>query len=327
MSEYAISTRLNSFRASPELFHWKYGQNDPRDLLARAEQIRSLKYISVNYPEHFPTGILPDMKTILRNSSLELSSINLRYPSKYSLGAFTHPNKETRQSAIDLTHEAIDLCKEFGGTDVILWLGPDGFDYPFQINYPQAWEWERECIKKIVEYANPLNIKISIEYKPCEPRKFSILGNFGMTMNMLQEINMPNLGITCDLCHMLIARESPAMLIALALSRGQLFALHLNDGYSAEDDGLAIGSVHFFQTLEIFYLLLKYSFHGIIYFDTFPINEDPKEEYLININRLENLFSMAKSISCADLHSMINSQQGLKAQQFVWDKIFFKEKK
>ena len=54
-----------------------------------------------------------------------------------------------------------------------IWLGQDGFDYNFQLDYGQAWEWEIEGIREVAEH-DP-ECLISIEYKPDEPRAQSLL--------------------------------------------------------------------------------------------------------------------------------------------------------
>ncbi|MGI9252804.1 MAG: hypothetical protein ACR2J8_03590, partial [Thermomicrobiales bacterium] len=69
-----------------------------------------------------------------------------------------------------------------------------------------------------------------------------------------------------------------------------LFGVHLNDGYGVADDGLMVGSVRPVQTLELLLALREGSYAGTIYFDTFPIREDPVAECAANIaavNRLE----------------------------------------
>ena len=69
-------------------------------------------------------------------------------------------------------------------------------------------------------------------------------------MLAVSQLGRKNLGITCDLCHMMMADEYPAHLISMALEAGCLFGLHLNDGYARGDDGLAVGSVNVIQTLR-----------------------------------------------------------------------------
>lgn len=316
-----ISTRLNSFKARPENYQWQFTPGDPRDLLLRMKRAGGSEWFCVNYPEHFLAPGEAEMTAFIKSSGLKLSGINMRYPKEFSLGIFTNPDPEIRLQGYRLTYRAIDVCRELGGTDVVLWLGTDGFDYPFQMDYPEMWKLEKEGIGKVADYAAEKGIRVSIEYKPLEPRKNSLMGNFGMTMLALAELGRENLGITCDLCHMMMAAEYPAQLIAMALQEGRLFGLHLNDGYARADDGLAVGSVSMIQTLEIFKYLRDYDYEGFLYCDTFPVNEDPEEEYRINTVRIRRLSEIAEKISTDTLAAMTARQNGLGANEYVWDMI------
>ena len=56
--------------------------------------------------------------------------------------------------------------------------------------------------------------QISIEYKPNEPRAYSLLSNLSTTLLAIKEINLPNLGVTLDFAHILYADEQPAFAAA-----------------------------------------------------------------------------------------------------------------
>ena len=53
----------------------------------------------------------------------------------YRLGAFTHPDPKVRRQAIDLTKRGLDSLAVAGGRLMTLWMGQDGFDYSFQVDY------------------------------------------------------------------------------------------------------------------------------------------------------------------------------------------------
>lgn len=316
-----ISTRLNAFKSRPELYQWKYSLGDPRDLFDRMCLVKGSRWYSINYPEHFPKDREGQIKKHLKKSDMRLSSVNLRYPGEFALGAFTNPEKDLQKKAYYLTCSAVDLCRELGGSDVVLWLGSDGFDYSFQMNYPKAWAQELYWIGKTADYAAEKDIRISIEYKPFEPRKNSLMGDFGLTLSAVQKLGRKNLGITCDVCHMLMANEYPASLIAIALEQKCLFGLHLNDGYGKGDDGLAVGMVNLLQHLEIFKYLQDYDFQGFLYCDTFPVNEDPVKEYQMNTERILWLERTARRIATKQLEDLMEKQEGLLASRYVWDTI------
>jgi L-rhamnose isomerase len=56
-----------------------------------------------------------------------------------------------------------------------LWMGQDGYDYCFQADYKKIWDDAVSAVREIAEYAP--DVDISIEYKPNEPRAYSIFPN------------------------------------------------------------------------------------------------------------------------------------------------------
>jgi xylose isomerase len=282
------ATRLNSMKAQPQLF-FSAGQTlSVPKLIERASSVKGLHSLSLNYPEHFHGIAVTELERLLDASGLRLDSLNTRYSTlEFGRGGFTHPDAQVRQEAIDLTLKAVDACAELGGDQVIVWAGQDGFDYPFQVEYQRVWDWELAAFDAISLH-NPA-LKIGIEYKPSEPRKHSIIANMGEALLAVQSLEHANLGVVMDYCHALMSREHPAKVLELALKHNKLWGVHLNDGYGQLDDGLMVGSVSLMQTLEVITVLHKYNFAGTIYFDTFPVNEDPVAECEANIRLTEAL--------------------------------------
>jgi xylose isomerase len=297
-----------------------YGKNDVRDLFLRSFQVGGLDGFFVNYPEHF---LIPDPETIIsfiKNNNIRVFGLNLRFPeSQFSMGAFTNPDKNTRQAAIDLCKKAIDTCIELGGNHVSLWLGYDGIDYPLQADYSAIWKYEEEGLNSISEYAKDLHI--SIEYKPSDPRCHSLLDSIGITLSLISEIDSPNLGVTLDYCHMLMAKEIPALSAVLAMQKNKLFGVHLNDGYGYQDDGLIIGSASQTLTKEFYYYLLKYKYAEPIYFDTFPVREDPILECRMNILRSEEICKqIERDLPENIIASVLASQDSMKSIDLLGEK-------
>lgn len=292
------ASRLNSFSSCPERY-WNSATYKPTtlELIERASQAKGLSAVDLNFPDHFKDG--RKVMSFATDRGLTINGMAMRYYSDpgFKLGAFTHPNSKVRQSAIDLTKEAMDVLEEVGGDLLTIWLGQDGWDYPFQVDYEALWEAEIDAIRNIAEHN--CNIKISIEYKPSEPRAFSLLSDLAMTLLAIRKVDRPNLGVTLDFAHVLYAGESPACTTALIQRESQLLGIHLNDGYGRRDDGLMVGAVNLVQTLELLFHLVCKEFDGVIYFDTFPdvTGLDPVKECENNIAMVKALWSVAKDLS------------------------------
>lgn len=236
----------------------------------------------------------------------------------FKLGAFTHPDSRVRQAAIDLTKKAMDLLKQTGGDLLTIWLGQDGWEYPFHVDYETIWEAETEAIREVADH-DP-SIQVSIEYKPSEPRAFSLLSNLAMTLLAIKKVDRPNLGVTLDFAHVLFAGEPPAFAAAMIQRESHLLGIHLNDGYGRRDDGLMVGTVNLMQTLELLFQLIRKGFDGVIYFDTFPdvTGLDPVQECENNIAMVNALWGVAKRLTNQkDLLEAIKRQDAVVSQNLI----------
>jgi xylose isomerase len=184
-----------------------------------------------------------------------------------------------------------------GGTVVTLWLGQDGWDYPFQADHARLWADSAAALAAVADHAPDL--AIAVEYKPDEPRARALLPDMATTLLMLGDVNRPNLGVTLDFAHSLYAGESPARAVTLAAARSRVHGVHLNDGYGRRDDGLIAGSIHPLETVELFIALHRIGYDGVIYFDTFPDHggTDPAAEAAASIRLTGRLRAVAARLA------------------------------
>jgi xylose isomerase len=288
---YPYAARLNSFRNG----NWNGHKPTTLDLIARASIVKGLTAVDLNYPDHLQNISVSDLKKSLADHNIALNGFALRYYTEpaFKLGAFTHPDKTVRRSAIDLTKRGIDVMRELGGSLMTLWMGNDGYDYSFQADYAAQWESTISAMAEIADHDRAVDI--SIEYKPNEPRAFALMPDVATSLLAIKEINRPNTGITLDFAHVLYADEMPAFAAMLVARQSRLLGVHLNDGYGKRDDGLMVGSVHPLQTIELLMALTKMNYKGVIYFDTFPdiTNLDPLQECAANIAAVEAFAKIA----------------------------------
>lgn len=290
-----FATRLNSLRSRPELF-FDSGAIDTDALLRRAARIQGLNSLSLNFPEHFTQATLRATRETIESLGLSVDSLNVRYPaSTFGDGGFTNPSAAVRQQAIDLSCQAMDACAALGGNHVIVWPGFDGFDYPFQDDYERMFAHTVDGFARLA--AHDPSMRVGLEYKPWEPRKFSLIGNMGEALLVVQEVGADNLGVVLDYCHAQMANEHAPKAAGLALRHQKLFGVHLNDGYGRQDDGLMVGTASLITTLELLTLLERGGYPGTIYFDTFPVREDPVRECEWNIRVTKRLIALAQEIA------------------------------
>ena len=304
-----FATRLNSFKSK-----WSSDEKPTTiELIKRASKVEGLTHVDLNYPDHSEPSIR-EISAITNDCGLEINGLAMRYYTNpaFKLGAFTNPNKKVRQEAIDLTKAAIDALREIDSNLLTIWLGQDGFDYGFQVDYKKIWDDEINAIREVAEYDK--DCLVSIEYKPNEPRAYSLLSNLGTTLLAIKDINLKNIGVTIDFAHILYSNEQPALVAALIDKHSQILGLHLNDGYGKRDDGLMVGSVHQLATIELLYHIAKSKYQGPIYFDTFPdtTNMDPIKECELNIDTVRKQLKLVdKLIQNNELSTAIQNQDSI----------------
>jgi xylose isomerase len=326
MAFAGYAARLNSFKIDNDGY-WKGLNGTPTtlDLVRRAATVKGLTAVDLNFPDHLEGYNEKELIAACRECGIALNGFAMRYYSGnlFKLGAFTHPDPNIRRKAIDLTKRGLDTLANVDGTLMTLWMGQDGFDYSFQIDYDAAWDHTLFAYAEICDH-NPA-INISIEYKPNEPRAFSLMPDIATTLLAIKDINRSNLGVTLDFAHVLYADEMPAYAAALVGRHSQLLGVHLNDGYSKRDDGLIAGSVHPIQTIELLYTLHHLNYQGILYFDTFPDTAglDPVSECHTNISAVEMLNKVAKSLGTHPaLSEAIKRQDAAASQKLVMEAMY-----
>jgi L-rhamnose isomerase len=285
-----FATRINSFGSGAAAYWPGTAKPSVAQLVARAATVSGLTELDLNFPDHVDddASVVGRMVT---DNGLSVSGLAMRYYTNpaFKRGAFTNPDRQVRQEAIDLTKRGIDAARSMGAPMMTLWLGQDGYDYAFQCDYAAMWDDEISGIAEVA--AHDPDCLISIEYKPNEPRSCAILPDAVTTLLAIAQVGAANLGVTLDFAHSLYANESPANAAAHIMRSSKLLGLHLNDGYAKRDDGLMVASVHEQATLELLRQVKRGGFDGAIYFDTFPDASglDPVAECNANIRTVRRM--------------------------------------
>jgi len=319
------AARLNSFKVGAE--HYWPGKNriTTVDLLERAAAVDGLNAADLNYPDHFEGTSPSELSAAMDRLGVQLNGLAMRYygDPAFKGGAFTSPARATRRAAIDLTRRGLDALAEMGGSLMTLWLGQDGFDYSFQADYRRLWEDTISAIQEVARHNGAIDI--ALEYKPNEPRAYSLLPDVATTLLAIREAGNANLGVTLDFAHVLYADEMPAYAAWLVGRHSRLLGVQLNDGYAKRDDGLMVASVHPVQTLELLVELERLGYARAIYFDTFPDSSglDPQAETRNNILMVERLRGVAKRlVGHEELAAAIARQDATLSQRIVAGELY-----
>jgi len=267
-------------------------------------------------------GVKPaQFKEWLADNKLTLTSIlaNTFGDRKFKLGSITHTDSRLRSEAIDVCKRAVDLAVEMGCPAVCLWLGSDGFDYSFQCNYVDHWTRLKESIVEIAQYNR--DMKICLEYKLKEPRKYMTIGAVGKALYLARECG-DNVGVVIDFGHSLMSKEKPAESAAILGMHNKMFNVHMNDAYGDWDDDMIAVSVHLQESLEFLYYLDEMHYNGWIGLDIFPFRMDGRTATELCVKNLRSLERILDRLDRTAMKEAMKSLNAGNSQRIIRDALF-----
>jgi sugar phosphate isomerase/epimerase len=254
---------------------------------------------------------ISDVKKTLADYGLKAFIVTADVASlpEFGRGSVTSPIKESRELGWKKIAEAIDMAKILECPMVDLWLGQDGYDYPFQVDYKWGWEKIIDTIKDAADYAASKDIKIALEYKPREPRTHLFTASAASMLMVVNKVAKDNVGVLIDTGHAYMAGENIAESVALCnLSDDKLFYVHLNDNYKVWDDDMMVGSIHPFELIEFLYWLERLNYSGPLVLDMFPYREDPLKAATESIEFVKQIRERIKELDEEKIEEILTSQ-------------------
>jgi xylose isomerase len=286
-----------------------------------AGQVEELAVVDLTFPFDPPDLPVDEVAAALKQAGLGAVAVTPEiYTRRFSRGAFTSPDAGVRREAIDLVAEASTAARALGCDYVKLWPGQDGWDYPFQVDHGQLWRWSLDAVGELAA-AFP-DLRFAIEYKPREPRNAMVFSSVAKTLLGIEEIGLPNVGILLDFGHSLYGGESPADAARLAISRGRLFAIDVNDNHRGWDDDMVVGSVHPIETFEFFHALHEAGWDGVWQLDQFPFREDSVQAARDGIAVMKRIHRALGRLDADALRAAQQAQDALAAQRVIQDALY-----
>ena len=287
------------------------------EALNQIAAVSGLRGVMMHYPRPVNENNVDSIKKSLEARGLRLAScdVDLFSDPIFARGSLMSEDLALRKKAIDYSKKAMDIAEYLGAGVMNLWPGQDGFDYPFQINYSSQWDLFVDALTEIAQY-NP-RVRLSLEYKLREPRTHSTIYSSGTALFLAQATGCPNVGVTIDLGHSFNCKESPANVVALLDKFQKLFVLHLNDNYRDWDDDMAVGSVHFWETLEFVYYLNRSNYFGWLGLDIFPYRENASDACQYSIQNIQYMLEISNRIDIDTLHQIQKKANSLEAMIYI----------
>ena len=279
------------------------------ECIAAAASIKGITGIELVHPWQVTPANVDDVKAELAAHGLHAASVaaSVSGLAVYLGGSLTNDDPDVRRQAITTVTTAMEMAAALETGQINLWLGRDGFDYPFQIDYDLAWQRLLDTLREIA--AHRPAVRIGIEYKLKEPRRYLLPATAAKTLLLIAEVGAPNLGVLLDTGHALHAQESLAETVALLHRAGKLFHVHFNDNTRLWDDDMIVGSVHFLEILEMLYWLDRTGYRGWLSFDPHSILDDPNKCVAESLGFVQGLIGVLNRIGRKSVEEAIASRQ------------------
>ncbi|HLB56887.1 MAG TPA: xylose isomerase [Coxiellaceae bacterium] len=138
-----------------------------RDVAPEGNNLQETKY-NLQHMSEF-------LQNQMEKSGVKLlwGTANLFSHPRYAAGAATNPNPEIFAFAASQVKQAMDVTKQLGGENYVLWGGREGYDTLLNTDLKKELEQYARFLHLVVEYKHKINFKgaLLIEPKPCEPTK------------------------------------------------------------------------------------------------------------------------------------------------------------
>lgn len=143
-------------------------------------------------------------------------------------GAFTANSETDRRYALDRARRCVDVAREVGCRNYVLWLAREG-------TYIREAKDARTAVGRIVDAWNMIlehdkEVRILGEAKPNEPMDQAYLPTVGHMVGVCYKTVDPSRsGVLIESAHSILAGLDPADDMAYALYHDKLWSVHLND--------------------------------------------------------------------------------------------------
>jgi xylose isomerase len=284
----ALKTSLGIWALGPMVTRFVPGGYQPEhahepttDKVRRA--VEGLGDLVDGYEFHYP-GELSEDNLDAVNEALDGHDIycvcsGLHVDERFGKGGLTSPDAKVRDEALRITRAAAEFAGGLGA-HFIVWPGIEGYNYPFQSLYADAWARLIDGIGEAAEIMAKHGGKLLLEHKNSEPAMKIHMGNIGMTLHVIHKLRtqgIDNVQVNMDWQHLIMNGENLGEYVALLAAEGLLGHQHANSGWGTFDDDNMVGATAFMETLEVA-LELRRADYGAggerLGMDLYPYTED-----------------------------------------------------
>ncbi len=255
--------------------------------LRRASRIRGVEGVEIIFPDECAEAAA--VAPLLAELGLSVAAVNVNLKGEriFERGALSSPDPGVRGRAVELLCQGKTLAAQLGARRVTCAPLADGYDYPLQIDYRQAWRRMADCAAAAGSFRP--EVALHFEHKPAEPRTRGLLDTATKAIRLCQDAGSESLGVTFNAGHAMYDGGCAAAALAEVLESGLPYYLHFCDATTGWDWDLLAGSQHLWQWAEVLFYLVQDGYTGWLTADTFPVRQDAGEMFAANIAVTERI--------------------------------------
>jgi len=280
-----------------------------------------------DYEFHFPQELnrdnLDDVRAALDGHGIYAVATGTHLNPRYGKGGLSSPDDAVRRDALAEALDAAALAGDIG-SQMILWPGVEGYNYPFQTPYAESWARLVDGVGQVATACAERGVTLFLEHKNSEPAMKIFMRNIGMTLHVIHKLRaqgIDNVLVNMDWQHLIMNGENLAEYAALLASEGLLGHQHANSGWGTFDDDNMVGATAFMETIELAVELRRagYGDRGErLGFDLYPYTEDAVGAVKRSVLHWNFLDGIAAKIDGPALREAQHAKDAVRAYELVY---------
>jgi xylose isomerase len=276
-----------------------------------------------HYPQELSEENLGEVRDALDGHGIYALATGTHLNPRFGKGGLSSPDDAVRRDALAEALRAADFAGEVGA-HMILWPGIEGYNYPFQTPYADAWARFIDGVGEVAARCAGRGRLLFLEHKNSEPAMKILMRNVGMTLHVIHTLRtrgIDNVKVNMDWQHLLMNGESLGEYAAMLAAQGLLGHQHANSGWGTFDDDNMVGTTAFMETLELALELRRASYgeNGErLGFDLYPYTEDAVEAVRRSVLHWRFIDSVAARIDDAALREAQRAKDAVRAYELVY---------
>jgi len=279
------------------------------------------------YEYYYPDGLNEENVDAVRDAlgthDIYILENALHPDPAFARGGLSSSHPPTRRAALERTLACVDLAGAVGA-HVIVWPGNEGYNYPFQVRYGEAWELLLDALDEAAGRCERHGVQLFLEPKNSEPALKILIRSVATALHVthvLRSRGHTNVKVNLDWQNVFVTGEGLAESAALLDSEGVLGHQHASSGWGTFDDKTMVGSLNFMETLELAVQLRSSKYAeagGRLGFDIYPYTEDGVAAVRRSVEQWRAIEAIAARIDSAALDEARNHRDAVHAYQVVY---------